>query len=204
MSFGYSSSSLSPLSPLYTTPYTPTYLSDELSKIAVPLSPLYVDKPIITATTTLYPANALFTTKSVMPVTYDTDMDDNYFVQKQMTEYLHFRILDKWLYEDDMCYLLKYLQVDGSTVKVVNTPADYKENRLCNDTRDVVEKKIDFIQNNILTEHKMKDIISKVIYKTNLRWYNLPIHQNEKIIVRATEKYLRKKFKKMLGLDKKL
>lgn len=189
-----------PVSPLFTTPLTPIYLSDEIAKTSVPLSPIFIDKPIITSTKTIYPSSIIMP-RSIISLTANDEMNENYFVQKQMTEYLHFRILDKWLYDEDMCYLLKYLKVENGKVSVVKSASDVKDNKLCEETKESVTKKIDYIENHILTKEKMKHILTKVLYKTGIRWYNLALPSSEKVIVRATEKYLRKKFKKILGMN---
>lgn len=188
----------------------PTYLTDQLSSLSLsPLSPLspyspfapavVINKaipPIVTATNTLYPVALATNTYYSAPIINDVDaeMDDNYFVQKQMTEYLQLRVLDKWLYDDSMCYLLKYLKVDGEKVSVVQAT---KENKVCDDNIEVVEKKIDYIEQHILTFSKMKALISKIIYKTGFKWYKLATPQYEKIVVRTVEKYLRKKLQNL-------
>lgn len=181
----------------YISPISTTYLTDELTKLSTPVvRTVVLDKPIITATTTLYPT--VYTTPSIYKVDQNDDDNDNYFIQKQMTEYLHYRILDKWLYEDELCHLLKYLVIDGGKVKLIKSKSDYKENKVCDDKKENIEKKADFIEENLLTKEKMKKLLTKVIYDSGIKWYNLSLPKYEQVIVRAVDKYLRKKMTKML------
>jgi len=87
----YSSPPLSPVTPLV-YPYVTT-----------PVSKVKVDP--YTGSTTVYTANVFQTPYYALDV--DTGLNDSFLVQQQAIEYFMYRILDKWLYNDEMCHLLK-------------------------------------------------------------------------------------------------
>jgi len=140
-----------------------------------------------------------FITTSFVPrllvpiVDIDSGLNDNYLAQQQVCERLHLRILDKWLYEDDMCYILKYLKIKDGKVSVVSSVNDYKGNKICSDSVDDVEKKADYIEENFLTEHDMRKLLTKMVNQLGYKWYDLL--EKESLVVEVVEKYLRKRIK---------
>ena len=121
-----------------------------------------------------------------------TGMHENYIAQKQMTTYLMYRILDKWLYEDELCSVLKYLKVRGDDV-IVLTPEEAKKNKISEDSVQDIEKKSDFIHENILTEKAMKRTLLKIIAELGYKWYELA--DIESVVVEIVGKYIKKKLK---------
>jgi hypothetical protein len=153
-------------------------------------------------TTTSISNGPVFTTTSFIPgmfmpsIDVDTGMNDNYYAQKQMTNYLYYRVLDKWLYDDDMCHILKYLKVSGNSVSVVSSINDYKDNKICNDSIEDVEKKVDFIESNIFSQQSMRKVLVKITQELGYKWYDLPTR--ESIVIEAVGKYIRRKLKEKI------
>lgn len=175
-----------PMSPLYTTP---------ISKVKV---------DPYTGSTTVYTANVL--NQPVYPVypfysiDVDTGLNDSYLLQQQAIEYFMYRILDKWLYNDELCHLLKYLKITDGKVNYISSENDYKENKICSDSDADVEKKVDFIHENLLGKTEMKNLLMRIMHELGMQWYQLTI--NERIIVDSAEKYLKKELKKRIGKSK--
>jgi hypothetical protein len=171
--------------------FSPDYLSP-LS----PLSPISQIKvtPYSTQITT---ANVFAVNPYYAYVNVDTGLNSSYIVQKDVTEYLWYRILDKWFYSDELCHLLKYLKVENGTVKFAASEADTKNNKICNDTIEDVEKKTDFIQENLLTLNDMKKLLQRIISELDYKWYELT--QKEKLVVEVVERHLRKLLQERVG-----
>lgn len=127
----------------------------------------------------------------------DPGLNDSYMAQKEMTEYMLYRILDKWLYTDEMCHILKYLKVSGNTVTQITNESEIKANKICNDSVEDVEKKGDYIQENILTEKEMRKLLQRMIQELGLKWYDLP--KRESFVVDAVERFLNKRLKERVG-----
>lgn len=176
--------------------FTPDYLS-QLSPMS-PLSPISQIKvtPYSTQITT---ANifAPMMNPYVAYVNVDTGLNSSYIVQKDVTEYLWYRILDKWFYTDELCHLLKYLKIENGEVKFVSNEAESKNNKVCDDSVENIEKKTDFIQENLLSLHDMKKLLQRVISELDYKWYELTT--KEKLVVEVVERHLRKMLSQRIG-----
>ena len=128
---------------------------------------------------------------------YDTGLNTSYIAQKEMTEYLLYRILDKWLYTDEMCHLLKYLKINNGKVEYISNENEYISNKICNDSVDNIEKKSDFIQENILNLKEMRKLLQRIIEELNYKWYELPHKEN--LVVDVVERFLKKSLKEHIG-----
>lgn len=171
--------------------FTPDYLSPYS-----PLSPISQIKvtPYSTQITT---ANVFAPYPYMAYVNVDTGLNSSYIVQKDVTEYLWYRILDKWFYTDELCHLLKYLKIEGNSVKFVSNDAEAKNNKVCDDSVENIEKKTDFIQENLLSLHDMKKLLQRVISELDYKWYELT--SKEKLVVEVVERHLRKMLEQRIG-----
>lgn len=180
MSFVFSNDFLSPISPI--SPLSP------ISQIKV--TPYATQ---ITTTNVFTPAYPY-----VAYVNVDTGLNSSYIVQKDITEYLWYRVLDKWFYSSELCHLLKYLKISSNgEVQFVSNDAEAKDNKVCNDNVENIEKKTDFIQENLLTMKDMKKLLQRVIEELDYKWYELT--SKEKLIVEVVERHLRKVMEQRIG-----
>jgi hypothetical protein len=137
----------------------------------------------------------------VYDIDYDTGMNDNYLTQKEMTKWMLYRILDKWLYKPEMSHILKYLKVsDNSNVKLVTSKKEYDENKIADDSIKTIEKKADWIEENLFGISEMRSLLKRSVEELNYKWYDLPY--KETFIVDAVERTLKKKLKEKSGLNK--
>jgi hypothetical protein len=172
--------------------FSPSYLS--------PLSPL---SPISQIKVTPY--STQITTANVFAPVYpyvayvdvDTGLNSSYIVQKDVTEYLWYRILDKWFYSNELCHLLKYFKIENGEVKFVSNENEAKNNKVCDDSVENIEKKTDFIQENLLTLNDMKKLLQRIISELDYKWYELT--NKEKLVVEVVERHLRKLLEQRIG-----
>lgn len=183
------------MSLLLTSSLSPTFsFSPIVSPFVTPVSKV-VSNPY---STTVYTTNIVNPwAVPVFPVEIDTGMNDSYITQNQVIEYFQLRVLDKWLWKDDMCHLLKYLKITNGKVEFVSSENDYKGNKICNDTRETAEKKVDFIESHFLSKNDMRKILTQIIQELSIPWTSLTT--NERLIVEVTEKYLKKKLRARIG-----
>jgi len=106
-------------------------------------------------------------------------------IHDRLTKYYFYKILDKWLY-DDMSELLDYLVIEGNIVKFGKSTSK--------DTDEIKAKKIEFIENNIISKKKVKMMIQQYIQLTGTRWVDLP--NNEYYFQQAIEKDIKILMKK--------
>ena len=121
------------------------------------------------------------------------NLNGNPKVHHRVTKQYRYKTLEKWLLKD-LKHLLGYLKIEGGKVKLIDKTSDYKSGE--NDSNDTANKKIDYIQENILTHRAAYKILYKFVHATNTNWYDL--YKNEKYLVQAFDIGLRKLFKKKI------
>lgn len=125
---------------------------------------------------------------------YDSGIGRNPLVQDEINNDMRYKFLDKFLYEDYED-IVKRLKVSDGKVRVVSK-SESQTNDISKDTISDLEKKSDFIGDEILTISKVAKIMRKILQKTtNLRYYDLP--HNEYYVMKAFAKYIRSKLDEM-------
>ncbi|ATZ80664.1 hypothetical protein BMW23_0618 [Bodo saltans virus] len=150
---------------------------------SLPISPVFVRK---------YTANVLY--PSYVSAIVDSEHNDNPFTQKQMVKYLLYRILDKWIYTEDMSDLFKFLKISSGKVEIVKSENEYNNNDISKDNDTTAQQKVDYIEKEYLSEEQMRQILIKIINELGYKWYNLTRY--EKTIVESVYRYLKSQFKK--------
>lgn len=136
--------------------------------------------------------------RMVIPtIDIDSGINDNYLAQKQVTEWLLYRVLDKWIYNDEMCHILKYLKISGGNVSVIENANEYKSNKICTDSVEDVEKKADYLEANYLDMDTMRKLLMKIVSQLGYKWYDLL--EKESLVVEVVGKYLRRKLKQNMA-----
>ncbi len=176
---------LSPLSKVKVTPYSTTITTETIA----PMSPLWSPTVIV--------PKSISTIVPLYQLEVDTGLNENPFAQQQMLDYIMAKVYNKWIYSKDMCYLLKYLKIVNGKVTYLSSPDEFKNNKICDDTEENVELKIDFIQENILTKADLKKLLKRLIDELGYKWYEFP--QKEETIAESVEKYIKGKLKENIG-----
>jgi len=193
-----------PISTMFNTPYSSTTVLSPLTPITLSPAPpiatistvsqsVIVNNDPLTVVTPIGPV--LYNIPNRYIVDVDTGMNDNYIVQRDVTLSIMYKALDKWLY-DDFPNVLKYLVVDKGHVRVVKSMQEKENNKVSNDSVSDLERKSDYIGDNILTERSTRDILIRIMRELGLKWYELP--HREQLLKDVIEKYIKKKLKKHL------
>jgi len=159
-----------------------------------PSNPLYspTDDLMFYTTPVYYPPTYVenITYRISKPLPSDIDLNQNPDVQKLVIKKYHSKTLEKWL-QDELRDILNYLDVSGDAVKVV----EYKSGRTDTDSDAIVQKKIAFIGDKVLTRTRMAKILYKFVSETSTNWYDLD--RNEfylrKTIMSKLKKLLKRK-----------
>ncbi|AYV81958.1 MAG: hypothetical protein Harvfovirus86_3 [Harvfovirus sp.] len=162
-------------------PLTPNFITYSDSPMPIIPSALPYLRP--TGATVIFPQGSL-----PLPPYLDLNKDERTF--KIQSKYFMFKTLDKWIY-DDMLDLLNYFVVDSTgKVRLISNLAELKTGTVVKDTVDDIEKKIEFIENNILTEGTMYKILKKFVKGTGINWVDL--HKNEGFVKEGVKDQLKK------------
>jgi hypothetical protein len=186
---------VSPLSPLTPLTITQTPVSTITQSLLSPFSPSVITKydPLTVVTPIGQPL--LYTRPGGYYLDIDTGINDNYIVQRDVTKFLRYKTLDKWVYTE-FPHLLKYLVVEKDKVRIVKSESERESNKVSKDPIDVLSEKSEFIEKNILTEETMREVLIRIMRETGIKWYDLPYKEN--LVMDVIEKYIEKKLKKIM------
>lgn len=123
------------------------------------------------------------------------DVCDTPGIRETVTKIIYYKFLDKWLYEDHKSkYLLGYLKIIGDTVQLIGN-IDEKDDYHKNTQKDV-DKKVEYIEDNIISINDVYSILSKFTASTYISWCD--VTKNSYFVRDAIEKTLEKKFKRLI------
>jgi hypothetical protein len=141
-----------------------------------------------------YSTPTLTVSTLIMPSDIDSGLGDDPMAQIQIKEYIHYKFLDKWLYEFPK--ILKYLKVNGDKVTVVSSKTERDTNNIDTASQNENRLKADYIEDNILNMDKTRKILIRVLQENSLKWYQLP--HNETVVKHVMGHFVKRQ------LDKKL
>lgn len=181
---------LSPLSNIVASPYSTQITT---ANVITPLTP-YTTFNSPTGVSLYSPVVPYGITYSTVPLfDVNTGLNESWLAQKDMTHDLLMRILDKWLYTDELCHVLKYLKIVNGKVQRISNSSEIKANKVCDDSNEDIEKKADYIEANLLTTNDMRHLLQRICDETGTKWFEL--RQKEDLVLNVVDRYLRKKLK---------
>jgi hypothetical protein len=124
------------------------------------------------------------------PLHPSLDVNRNPEVHDMMTKHFYYKVIDKWLWEeDDMRSLLGYLKITNGKVSLIDSLKKYKQ---VDETQSSYEKKVEFIEYNILSMKSMFKLLKKYIENTGVTWVELS--KNPLFLKDLVYTYLKEKF----------
>ena len=132
---------------------------------------------------------------NIINTQYYKDLNKDKTVQKTLTKYYYYKILDKWIY-DELLPLLSFVDTSSETPKLIKSMSDFDITKLSKDSKDDIEKKIKYMENNIITKDIVRHILKKICNENKINYYYL--NKNEKNIKKVFYNYLVDKLKKAI------
>jgi hypothetical protein len=123
---------------------------------------------------------------SIRPSYLDLNKDKK--TTNRLTNYYLYKTLDKWLWKD-LKDIMDYFVIKDGIVSVVDNPV--KQQTL---TESEYEKKIDYVENNLLSFKRMHKLLKHLIKRENIDWITLP--KNEYLIKKEVSAYLKQQIEK--------
>lgn len=120
-------------------------------------------------------------------------------VVARTTKYFYYKTLDKWLKrdEDGMKHLLNYLSVDKKgNIELIKSLDKMDQNAYLKDSKDDVERKVKYIEENVLSQEKLKKVLLKYSQDTGISMYNL--FEIEKFVRTVIANHLKSRLKKKI------
>ena len=125
---------------------------------------------------------------------YET-IDNNPNVRRKMIKYYYDMVRDQWLL-DELNDILNYFSYDDGKVRLISSLSDYSPKNIAKDTDRIAERKVEFIENTILTKYDMAEILNKFTKNMHIKWVDIPKH--EFMLRQAIREYLMKEINRKL------
>lgn len=123
------------------------------------------------------------------------NLDKDRNVRKSLVKHYYYKILDKWLY-NELKPLLAYIKIVNDVPTFVSSLNDVDTNSLKNESRDIINKKIQFFEQKIISKDLVKHILKKIVKKYSIKWYEL--NKYNKYVKKNFFNYIKKKIEKEL------
>jgi hypothetical protein len=166
-------------------------------------------KTSVTALNTAY-SDALHIANSVAPYLYYSDvyntpsikkkfyndLNDDSQVQKTVTKYFYYKVIDKWLY-DDLLPLLAYIEIDNGEPRLIKSLDDYNIEKLGKESESDTRKKVKYMENKVISKDLVKHVLKKICSENNINWYSLNKYSGK--VKKILFKYLSDKIKNVIN-----
>ena len=115
--------------------------------------------------------------------------------KSKVIKYFRNEIVDNWLY-DDLSGLLNYFKV-GEDGRVQFVSSKNEKDNQPGDSIEKMEKKIRYIEDEILDKHLIEHVLTKFVKKNSINWYDLKQHKTK--VKNVFNDYLDMKFEEQLA-----
>lgn len=157
------------LSPIYSPTLSLSLESDDL-EVTVPIAPVLTNNV----------------------VQYENLNNDPDLIRK-VTKYFFEKTMNSWLYSD-FEDLLTYLVIKGDKVSVVSNKKELENNKRDSNMKSI-EKKVNFIADNVMTKYDMKSFLKKYALKSGLDLWKLK--ENKSYVKKSIYKKIKNKLEKL-------
>ena len=134
-------------------------------------------------------------TSTVVSSGFYKDLNKDKSVQKNLTKYYFYKILDKWIYKELMP-LLAFVDISSDKPQLIKSLSQYDVEKLVSNSSDQIEKKIDYLEKVLITKDMVRHVLKKICNENNINWYDL--NKNEKKIKTVFYNYLLSKLKEAI------
>jgi hypothetical protein len=158
--------------------------------------PLFLTQPQIYSSKTHTPYIGVNPISSqVVSSGFYKDLNKDKSVQKTLTKYYYYKILDKWIYKELMP-ILGFVDISGDKSQLIKSLDQYNASKLANDSTEQIEKRIAYLEKVLITKDMVRHVLKKICTENNINWYDLD--KNEKKIKTVFHNYLLDKLKESI------
>lgn len=117
-------------------------------------------------------------------------------IRKRIVKFFYYKILDNWLM-DDLVDILNFFTIKDGKVDLIDNISQYEPLGSYNESEEIKEKKIDFIEDFFLTKSFVSRVLDEYVNNTKTNWYELP--KNSYFIKDIIAKKLTNRIKRALS-----
>jgi hypothetical protein len=162
-----------------------------------PSFPLFIAQPNIynpRADTTFVSVNPL--NPGMINTGFYKDLNKDKSVQKTLSKYYFYKIIDKWIYKE-LLPLLAFVDTSSEKPQLIKSLADYDVQKLAKDSEHDIEKKAKYMEEIIITKDMVRHVLKKICNDNQINWYDLNKHERK--IKKVFYNYLLDKLKESVG-----
>jgi hypothetical protein len=134
-------------------------------------------------------------TSNIISSGFYKDLNKDKSVQKNLSKYYYYKILDKWIYKELMP-LLAFVDISSDKPQLIKSLNQYDVEKLVKNTPEQIEKKINYLENVLITKDMVRHVLKKICSENGINWYDLD--KNEKKIKTVFYNYLLDKLKESI------
>lgn len=168
-------------------------INPDTDSVSVKSYPMFLTQPQIYSSKTHTPYIGINPISSqVVSSGFYKDLNKDKSVQKTLTKYYYYKILDKWIYKELMP-ILGFVDISGDKPQLIKSMEQYNASKLANESSEQIEKKIAYLEKVLITKDMVRHVLKKICAENNINWYDLD--KNEKKIKSVFHNYLLDKLK---------
>ena len=115
---------------------------------------------------------------SVMTTGFYKDLNKDKSVQKTLSKYYYYKILDKWMY-NNLKPLLAFVDVRSGKAQLIKSMGDYDVLGLEKDSSEDIEKKINYMEKILISKDMVRHVLKKICKENSINWYDLNKHERK-------------------------
>jgi len=124
-----------------------------------------------------------------------TDLNKDKDIQKKITKYFLYKILDKWLY-NDFRSILGFVKISDGKPSLIRSMSDYKPDSITSDSVENIEKRIDYLEKILINKKLVKHVLKKIISENEIQWVEL--NKEKPLIKKILKKYIHSKLEEAI------
>ena len=119
---------------------------------------------------------------------FNQNLNTSYQVQKTITKYIYYKLVDEWIYKK-LFPILAFVKIVNGKPQLIKSMDEYDINKLSSETDEDIELRADYLESNIITKKLVSKVLKKTVNRMCLNWYELDKH--EKTIQNVFLEYLK-------------
>ena len=127
---------------------------------------------------------------------FNQNLNTSKQVQKTITKYIYYKLVDEWLYTK-LFPLLSFVKIVDSKPQLIKSMSEYDINKLASQTDAEIELRASYLEKNIITQKIVLKALKRIVKRMCLNWYELDKHM--KTIQDVFLEYFKDLLEKVIG-----
>lgn len=104
------------------------------------------------------------------------NLNTNRDVQKTLSKYYYYKLVDEWLYKK-LFPLLAFVEIVNGKSQLIKSMDKYSVEKIATASDEDIKIRVKYLEKNIITKKLVRKILKKMINRMCLNWYDLNKHE---------------------------